>query len=922
MTAFNKAMAEILGLCVMLVCLGFEPVLSQNTSATAEPPPTCNRNTDPCKDGVVFPIWRPIEMSTGDMICRTIVYGLGLVWCFCGVAIIADRFMASIEVITSKERTVKIKSKTGEVTKIKVRIWNETVSNLSLMALGSSAPEILLSIVEVIGRNFEAGELGPGTIVGSAAFNLFCIIGFCCYVIPDGQVRRIKHLRVFCITASWSIFAYLWLYVIIAVISPGEIQVWEGVLTFLFFPITILTAYIAERRLLFYKYLNKNYRAGLHKGIVVITEGADDDEDLEMGKLMNNNDNDTHYKGIADSDDEVKEFEKHRLEYIEILRGLRKDNPDVDMKKLEEMAQAEAMNRGPKSRAFYRIQSIRKLTGGASLKKPKIGQKSALDDEAEDPHVTKIFFEPGHYTVMESVGSFQMTVARSGGNLRNTIYVDYKTEDGSATAGTDYEYAEGTLVFQPGETHQQFAISIIDDDIFEEDEHFFVLISNVRVGGNEGMISEHRTSEFAKLTNPVRATVMILDDDHAGMFYFESEKVDFVESIGEAHIKVARATGARGCVKIPYKTIEGTAKDGRDYEDVHGELTFENDETEKYIAVRIIDDEQYEKNETFFVELGEPRLVRRGSGAKVIDDNIPEDDLTEDDKIARLGKPQLGDPIKCTVHIKESMEFKNTVDKLLKETNTSMVHTIDQLLYQNQVVVGTSSWREQFKAALSVVEEGDEDDDGEEGEEKLPSCMDYVMHFLTIFWKVLFAIVPPTDYWGGWACFIVSIIWIGILTTIIGDLASSFGCTIGLKDSVTAISFVALGTSVPDTFASKVAAIGDKYADSSVGNVTGSNAVNVFLGIGLAWGMAAIVHAAKGTKFIVKPGSLGFSVTVFCIFACIAIATIMFRRKKSIGGELGGPRGCKIVTTILLSGLWVFYIILSSLESYCYIPGF
>lgn len=38
-----------------------------------------------------------------------------------------------------------------------------------------------------------------------------------------------------------------------------------------------------------------------------------------------------------------------------------------------------------------------------------------------------------------------------------------------------------------------------------------------------------------------------------------------------------------------------------------------------------------------------------------------------------------------------------------------------------------------------------------------------------------------------------------------------------------------------DTFASKVAAIQDKYADASVGNVTGSNAVNVFLGIGVAW---------------------------------------------------------------------------------------
>lgn len=57
-----------------------------------------------------------------------------------------------------------------------------------------------------------------------------------------------------------------------------------------------------------------------------------------------------------------------------------------------------------------------------------------------------------------------------------------------------------------------------------------------------------------------------------------------------------------------------------------------------------------------------------------------------------------------------------------------------------------------------------------------------------------------------------------------------------------------------DTFASKVAAIQDKYADASVGNVTGSNAVNVFLGIGVAWTIAAVYHAIKGSKFAVQPG--------------------------------------------------------------------
>jgi hypothetical protein len=44
--------------------------------------------------------------------------------------------------------------------------WNDTVANLTLMALGSSSPEILLSVIEICGNGFMSGELGPGTIVG------------------------------------------------------------------------------------------------------------------------------------------------------------------------------------------------------------------------------------------------------------------------------------------------------------------------------------------------------------------------------------------------------------------------------------------------------------------------------------------------------------------------------------------------------------------------------------------------------------------------------------------------------------------------------------------------------------------------------------------------------------------------------------
>lgn len=82
--------------------------------------------------------------------------------------------------------------------------------------------------------------------------------------------------------------------------------------------------------------------------------------------------------------------------------------------------------------------------------------------------------------------------------------------------------------------------------------------------------------------------------------------------------------------------------------------------------------------------------------------------------------------------------------------------------------MGTSSWREQFADAIKVNADDDDDDDddeksgggGEDGnekadgedkdkkkeekEEKHPSVSDYLIHFISLFWKILFAFVPPT----------------------------------------------------------------------------------------------------------------------------------------------------------------------------------
>ncbi|KAM9359175.1 sodium/calcium exchanger 2b isoform 1-T1 [Symphorus nematophorus] len=907
-----------------------------------------------CRHGILLPVWQPNRPGLGDQIARAVVYFVSLMYMFLGVSIIADRFMASIEVITSQEKEVTITMPNGETSVATVRIWNETVSNLTLMALGSSAPEILLSVIEVCGHGFKAGELGPGTIVGSAAFNMFVIIGICVWTIPNGETRKIKHLRVFFITAFWSIFAYIWLYLILSVMSPGVVEVWEALVTLLYFPVCVILAWIADRRLLFYKYMGKRYRADKRHGIVVETEGdltpnkggmemimdgkfpprggavvpaencGGGTQDGTTGAAANNigAGNLPTSNSTMVNVESSKELDESRKEVIRILKELKQKYPDKELDQLVELANYYALLHQQKSRAFYRIQATRMMIGAGNVLKKHAAdhaRRTAVTDEEapEDDDLeicSRISFESAHSQCMENCGVLTLAVVCQGGLGENTFYVDYRTEDGSANAGSDYEYSEGTLVFKPGETRKEIKVGIIDDDIFEEDEHFFVRLLNLRVGDAEGMFEsdEVGATPKARLVEPLVATVTILDDDHAGIFTFSERMVRVSESVGTMEVTVVRNSGARGTVILPYHTESGTAKAGDDYEDARGELEFTNDQTTQTFQVRIIDDEEYEKHENFYIVLEEPRWLKRGISALLLNQEGTEGQMSTEEeearRIAEMGKPILGEHSRLEVVIEESYEFKSTVDKLIKKTNLALV-------------IGTHSWREQFVEAVTV-SAGDGDDDEEGREERLPSCYDYVMHFLTVFWKVLFACVPPTEYWNGWACFLVSISVIGFLTAIIGDLASHFGCTVGLRDTVTAVVFVALGTSIPDTFASKVAAIQDQHADASVGNVTGSNAVNVFLGIGVAWSVAAVYWRVKGKEFRVEPGSLAFSVTLFTIFAFICMGVLLFRRRPSIGGELGGPRVSRLLTTLLFLGLWFLYILFSSLEAYCHINGF
>ncbi|CAF0882793.1 unnamed protein product [Adineta steineri] len=947
---------HIILLLILFITLSIvhgETILNQYNISSSN---TCSKIRTNCtQDGIIIPLWRPQQgISTGDRLSRAIVYLLALIYLFIGVAIISDRFMASIEVITSQKREIRKKNPDGTISVTTVAVWNETVSNLTLMALGSSAPEILLSIIEVVGKNFQSGDLGPGTIVGSAAFNLFVIIAICIMCIPAGEVRRIRHQRVFFVTTAWSIFAYIWLWAIVAKISPGYIEVWEGTLTFLFFPLTVFSAYIVDTKVGQFiriritsqkQVVQLENHSSMPLPITLDTSGnIEDNEEKSMidGYTKNSattNGNDTirgrkslstqksisggvfdqtgsTIHGVDDNTIADHIESQRRQEFINIWQELRKKYPNHDMHTLNDMAAVEMMNRVPKSRAYYRIQATKRLGGGGggtNLKKKFLEKLNEPDeiDLAEKQnlindttsHISKIRFEPSHYTVLENAGYVTLHVLRSDGNLQNTVYIDYMTEDGTATHGGDYEQAEGTLIFYPMETHKQIQVKIIDDDIFEEDEHFSVRLSNLKIKDNQGRLTPGLFDKTVQLVEPSTAIVMIIDDDHAGMFVIDDNERTVIESDRSIEIKVLRTSGARGRVRVPFKTEDETAINTRDYIANHGEIIFENNENEKTITIEIIDRDQYQRNETFLVHIGEPTLIN--------DDNeIEKLGMSEEERlIADLGKPKLGDKHTVRIRIRESKEFKNAVDKALYKANTA-------------ILVGTSTWLEQFKQAFSAKEEDDDDGlgDSKDDNNESATCKDYIIHFITFFWKFLFAFVPPTSIAGGWVCFCVSILCIGGLTALIGDLATQFGCTVGLTDTMTAIAFVALGTSLPDTFASKVAAEHDKYADSSVGNVNGSNAVNVFLGIGLPWAISAWYHYFKQTKFEVEKGSLAFSVTLFCSFAGVAVTLLMLRRLKCFGGgELGGPLKFRLISSFLFVSLWISYLVLSGLENYCHI---
>jgi solute carrier family 8 (sodium/calcium exchanger) len=832
--------------------------------STKDIPRISNELNEECFDGLFLPLFEDVERTWSEGM-RAAIYFFGLVWMFLGVAIISDVFMSSIDRITAKQKLITKKGR-----KVHVKVWNDTVANLTLMALGSSAPEILLAVIETLGNNFYSGKLGPSTIVGSAAFNLLCIIAVCVYVIPDGEFRYVKVRSVFVCTACWSMFAYIWVVFILMVTSPNAIDIVEGVLTFLFFPMMVLSAFLYDI----------GYFGAAKQG----------DKESEVRSVV-------RASLLAQTSPPASGASNARQSITADIIG------NVQNKVLEKADNAAWISPALKQwKLEHELQDqIRDQLNQA--------EKENGHDAWRPERAITIEFAHNPYWVQPDENSVQLTVTRHG-PPGHQVAVKYHTIDDEATVvgGKDYISSVGSVVFPVGVNEAKIAIPIIEEeesfvlcnDGFKESKgaarlgHFDVALSDAIVVSHQ----DKRHAPRVVLGEVPTVTVMMgCENGHPGILKFQKPimPVGAPDKTVSVKIIVMRIGGISGDAKCTYRTEKITAVPDFDYKETSGELLFPDGTALQAVEVEVLPKDSHERADEFIVVLEDVE------GA-VFD---PDDNGGPDSSIAIV---QIGAGEK-------QHEF-------------GLFGMVDEYLNEDMLRHSWEEWKNQFKVIRWV--------NGSMEDQKEAGYLDFVYHIVSLPFQFVFATVPPPSYFGGWVTFVAAIGYIGVVTAVIGDLASILGCLIKWDDQLTAITIVALGTSLPDTFASMTSAVAEEYADNSIGNVTGSNSVNVFLGLGMPWTMAACywnfggygselpmkwIHLNNALEekgyvkftepsFIVVAGDLSFSVISFLV-TCVVTLSVIFLRREIIGAELGGPKGPKIATSILFVGCWLFYVFVS-----------
>ena len=190
-----------------------------------------------------------------------------------------------------------------------------------------------------------------------------------------------------------------------------------------------------------------------------------------------------------------------------------------------------------------------------------------------------------------------------------TVTVDYATAAETAHEDADYEPVHGTLTFLPGESAKTVKVTLVDDDVHEDDETFTLNLS----------MAENAAVSTAS------ATGTIVDDDAAPELSIAGGTAP---EGGTISFTVTLTGPTSRTTTVDYATAEETADEDADYEPVHGTLTFLPGESAKTVTVTLVDDDVHEDDETFTLNLSmaENAAVSTASatGTIVDDDAAPE----------------------------------------------------------------------------------------------------------------------------------------------------------------------------------------------------------------------------------------------------------------------------------------------------------
>jgi Ca2+/Na+ antiporter len=378
-----------------------------------------------------------------------------------------------------------------------------------------------------------------------------------------------------------------------------------------------------------------------------------------------------------------------------------------------------------------------------------------------------------------------------------------------------------------------------------------------------------------------------------GIISFEEDmmEVEGKSSDQTVKIKVARLNGSQGQVSCKYRTEKFNAVPGIDYEEQEGELSFEDGEVEAEIVLTVLSKKKWAATDMFQLILEDP------DGGIIFN---PTDDGGEECSL-------------LTITINNDTEKKTPGQKFIRLIDS-------RILNLGECSAGGKAWFAIFWDTMTDIYGSDWNE---------ATKFEWLMYITCLPWNLIFAIaVPPAIFCGGWVSFIACLGYIGVIATAMIDFAELLGCVAGLEYGIVGLIIVALGTSTPGMFLAKDSAVNEEFADASIVDVTSNTAVNVMMGLGMPWTIASIYWAATGmtaewakkypgmvgkypdAAFVVSGGNISFEAISFLGLAIVAIVVIKFRRAR-FGGELGGASRIKLVSTVLLIGLWVVFILLS-----------